>query len=114
MGGPGELQCVFSSEMLKGKACPFPLAPRSHWKKWEVVAERAWTGGTESEMFNKLESIATSAAPCTPVLGCRISRALEPAAVQGEVIPRSLEREQRGCGEGGAPPQGEQRKPADR
>lgn len=42
-------------------------------------------GGTESEMFNKLESIAMSETPCTPVLGCRISRALEPSAVQGEV-----------------------------
>uniref|UniRef100_A0A8C4M8Z2 DNA polymerase subunit gamma-1 n=1 Tax=Equus asinus asinus TaxID=83772 RepID=A0A8C4M8Z2_EQUAS len=59
---------------------------RSNWKKWEVVAERAWMGGTESEMFNKLESIATSDTPCTPVLGCRISRALEPSAVQGEFM----------------------------
>ncbi|XP_058592589.1 DNA polymerase subunit gamma-1 isoform X1 [Neofelis nebulosa] len=59
---------------------------KSHWKKWEVVAERAWMGGTESEMFNKLESIATSDTPCTPVLGCRISRALEPSAVQGEFM----------------------------
>lgn len=50
-----------------------------------MVAERAWMGGTESEMFNKLESIATSDTPRTPVLGCRISRALEPSAVQGEV-----------------------------
>ncbi|XP_008564943.1 PREDICTED: DNA polymerase subunit gamma-1 isoform X1 [Galeopterus variegatus] len=59
---------------------------KSRWKKWEVVAERAWMGGTESEMFNKLESIATSDTPCTPVLGCRISRALEPSAVQGEFM----------------------------
>uniref|UniRef100_A0A3Q2KQI9 DNA polymerase subunit gamma-1 n=1 Tax=Equus caballus TaxID=9796 RepID=A0A3Q2KQI9_HORSE len=59
---------------------------KSNWKKWEVVAERAWMGGTESEMFNKLESIATSDTPCTPVLGCRISRALEPSAVQGEFM----------------------------
>lgn len=44
-----------------------------------------WTGGTESEMFNKLESIAHSKQPATPVLGCRISRALEPAAVKEEV-----------------------------
>lgn len=51
-----------------------------------MVAERAWTGGTESEMFNKLESIATSERPCTPVLGCRISRALEPAVAHGEVL----------------------------
>ena len=42
-------------------------------------------GGTESEMFNKLESIAMSDTPRTPVLGCRITRALEPSAVQGEV-----------------------------
>ncbi|XP_055412795.1 DNA polymerase subunit gamma-1 isoform X1 [Bubalus kerabau] len=59
---------------------------KSRWKKWEVVAERAWMGGTESEMFNKLESIATSDIPRTPVLGCRISRALEPCAVRGEFM----------------------------
>ncbi|XP_073657498.1 DNA polymerase subunit gamma-1 isoform X4 [Tursiops truncatus] len=59
---------------------------KSQWKKWEVVAERAWMGGTESEMFNKLESIAMSDTPCTPVLGCRITRALEPSAVQGEFM----------------------------
>uniref|UniRef100_A0A8C2P732 DNA polymerase subunit gamma-1 n=1 Tax=Capra hircus TaxID=9925 RepID=A0A8C2P732_CAPHI len=59
---------------------------KSRWKKWEVVAERAWIGGTESEMFNKLESIATSDIPSTPVLGCRISRALEPCAVRGEFM----------------------------
>ncbi|XP_064425971.1 DNA polymerase subunit gamma-1 isoform X4 [Mirounga angustirostris] len=59
---------------------------KSRWKKWEVVAERAWMGGTESEMFNKLESIAMSDTPRTPVLGCRISRALEPSAVRGEFM----------------------------
>ena len=36
---------------------------------------------SESEMFNKLESIAQSQEPRTPVLGCRISRALEPSIV---------------------------------
>ncbi|XP_023378731.1 DNA polymerase subunit gamma-1 isoform X2 [Pteropus vampyrus] len=61
-------------------------ARKSRRKKWEVVAERAWMGGTESEMFNKLESIAMSDTPRTPVLGCRISRALEPSAVQGEFM----------------------------
>lgn len=84
---PGELGCfVFSSEVPEDKGCPLFLVPRSRRKKWDVVAERAWMGGTESEMFNKLESIATSDAPRTPVLGCRISRALEPSAVQGEVF----------------------------
>lgn len=36
-------------------------------------------------MFNKLESIALSPSPQTPVLGCHISRALEPAVAKGEV-----------------------------
>lgn len=59
---------------------------KSRRKKWDVVAGRAWTGGTESEMFNKLESIATADEPRTPVLGCRVSRALEPAVARGEVL----------------------------
>ena len=50
-----------------------------------MVERRLWAGGTESHMFNKLESIAHSAQPATPVLGCRISRALEPKAVSNEV-----------------------------
>lgn len=37
-------------------------------------------------MFNKLESIAMSDTPRTPVLGCCISRALEPSVVQGEFM----------------------------
>lgn len=58
----------------------------SRRKKWEVVGKRVWSGGTESGMFNKLESIAHSPLPATPVLGCRISRALEPRAVKDEFI----------------------------
>ncbi|NWI71039.1 DPOG1 polymerase, partial [Todus mexicanus] len=59
---------------------------RSRRKKWNVVENRLWAGGTESEMFNKLESIALSPAPQTPVLGCHISRALEPAVAKGEFV----------------------------
>ncbi|XP_047451679.1 DNA polymerase subunit gamma-1 [Mugil cephalus] len=55
-------------------------------KRWEIVGDRLWAGGTESDMFNKLEKIAHSAQPATPVLGCRISRALEPKAVKDEFI----------------------------
>ncbi|XP_063781860.1 DNA polymerase subunit gamma-1 isoform X1 [Pseudophryne corroboree] len=55
-------------------------------RKWDLISRKIWTGGTESEMFNKLESIAMSSSPSTPVLGCRISRALEPTAVKGEFI----------------------------
>ncbi|XP_009572608.1 PREDICTED: DNA polymerase subunit gamma-1, partial [Fulmarus glacialis] len=65
-----------------------PLCPaRSRRKKkWDVVEHRVWAGGTESEMFNKLESIALSPSPQTPVLGCHISRALEPAVAKGEFL----------------------------
>ncbi|XP_054475204.1 DNA polymerase subunit gamma-1 [Anoplopoma fimbria] len=58
----------------------------SRRKRWDIVDKRLWAGGTESDMFNKLESIAHSAQPATPVLGCRISRALEPKAVKDEFI----------------------------
>ncbi|XP_017555602.1 DNA polymerase subunit gamma-1 isoform X1 [Pygocentrus nattereri] len=55
-------------------------------RRWDMAGRRVWAGGTESEMFNKLESIAHSEQPATPVLGCRISRALEPAVVKEEFI----------------------------
>ncbi|KAM9754131.1 DNA polymerase subunit gamma-1 isoform 1-T1 [Menidia menidia] len=58
----------------------------SRRKRWDIVGKRMWAGGTESAMFNKLEYIAHSAQPATPVLGCRISRALEPTAVKDEFI----------------------------
>lgn len=51
-----------------------------------VVVVRQWEKGTESHMFNKLEEIATSEHPSTPILRCRISRALEPAAVGHDYI----------------------------
>jgi DNA polymerase gamma 1 len=44
-----------------------------------------WQGGSESEMFNSLEAIACSETPQTPVLKCRISRALEPRNVNDAV-----------------------------
>ncbi|CAH2055923.1 unnamed protein product, partial [Iphiclides podalirius] len=47
-------------------------------KRVEEMFERPkWVGGTESEMFNKLEEIADSPAPATAFLGGRLSRALE-------------------------------------
>ena len=36
-------------------------------------------------MFNRLEEIAKSEEPCTPVLGGRISKALEPDTVYDDV-----------------------------
>lgn len=61
-------------------------AQRSRRGRWDIAGKRVWAGGTESPMFNKLESIAQSAKPSTPVLGCRISRALEPRTVNNEFI----------------------------
>ncbi|KRX20739.1 DNA polymerase subunit gamma-1 [Trichinella nelsoni] len=46
---------------------------------------RRWTGGSESDLFNALEKIARSPQPRTPILGCRISRALEPDVVNEDV-----------------------------
>lgn len=48
--------------------------------------EGVWTGGSESFMFNALEKIANSEQPTTPVLGCRISRALEPKFVLDDFL----------------------------
>ena len=62
-----------------------------------MVGQRVWAGGTESEMFNKLESIAHSPQPATPVLGCRISRALEPEAVGDEVGRQAPHTHTHGC-----------------
>lgn len=51
-----------------------------------IDSGRRWCGGSESQMFNKLESIAQSEEPRTPVLGCRISRSLEPSAVGSQFM----------------------------
>lgn len=47
-------------------------------KKQKKNLRMFWEGGTESATFNKLEEIASSAEPRTPVLACQISKALEP------------------------------------
>lgn len=54
--------------------------------KGQRNAQKQWVGGTESYMFNALESIANSEAPVTPVLGCRISKALEPRYVLDDFL----------------------------
>ncbi|UYV74996.1 POLG [Cordylochernes scorpioides] len=50
-------------------------------KTYRPIMKSLWSKGSESHMFNKLEEIAQSPHPTTPVLGCHISRALEPVAV---------------------------------
>lgn len=64
-----------SSTSNKDKAISIPIdIPRSDKKDLRLV----WSGGTESATFNKLEEIANSSEPRTPVLDCQISQALEP------------------------------------
>ncbi len=46
---------------------------------------KIWDGGSESHMFNKLEEIARSELPETPVLNARITRTLEPKKVDHDV-----------------------------
>ena len=46
---------------------------------------KKWSGGTESEMFNKMEEIAKSEVPRTPVLSSSITKCLEPDYAQNDV-----------------------------
>ena len=50
-----------------------------------VKKKNIWMDGTESEMFNKLEEIANSTLPKTPVLQSSITKCLEPNLVYGDV-----------------------------
>eukprot|EP00731_Ephydatia_muelleri_P016844 Em0009g1268a len=50
------------------------------------LATKAWVGGSESDLFNKLETIAAANQPKTPVLGCCISKALEKRYVGNEFV----------------------------
>lgn len=45
-----------------------------------------WVGGSESYMFNCLEAIARSEEPRTPVLGARVTRALEAKYVDDQYM----------------------------
>lgn len=55
-----------------------------------VVTRRYWKDGSESEMFNKLEEIARSECPRTPVLDARITCTLEPQNVNDDVHESSI------------------------
>lgn len=51
----------------------------------KTIVRRLWKNGSESEMFNKLEEIARSEQPRTPVLEARITSTLEPENVSDDV-----------------------------
>lgn len=44
-----------------------------------------WQGGSESAVFNQLESIARSPEPRTPFLNAQLTRALNPKLVKDDV-----------------------------
>ncbi|CAH8477056.1 unnamed protein product [Heterobilharzia americana] len=46
-----------------------------------------WQGGSESAVFNQLESIARSSNPCTPFLNAQLTRALNPKLVKNDFLP---------------------------
>ncbi len=50
-------------------------------KKTLIDEKIKWDGGTESEMFNKLEEIAKQKKPRTPILNAAITKCLEPDKV---------------------------------
>lgn len=74
------------NEMRKAARKEFRLASLAKLSTDSLIERRLWVGGTESHMFNKLEEIAQSETPQTPVLNCRISRALEPRNVGKEFM----------------------------
>ncbi|XP_039261727.2 DNA polymerase subunit gamma-1-like [Styela clava] len=55
-----------------------------------LIVGRVWDGGMESEMFNRIEKIAKNMCPSTPVLGARISTALEPSKVWENFLPSRM------------------------
>jgi DNA polymerase gamma 1 len=55
-----------------------------------LSTHQRWSEGSESEMFNKLESVISKQEPRTPILGCRISRPLDTAVVGEEFKPSRI------------------------
>ena len=56
----------------------------------QLIDGKKWVGGIESQMFNKLEEIAMSDVPQTPVLKCQISTALQPKKVGTNFLPSRM------------------------
>ncbi|XP_065672765.1 DNA polymerase subunit gamma-1 isoform X2 [Hydra vulgaris] len=59
---------------------------KTSWENKELLVHKTWFGGSESDMFNKLESIAVSEEPRTPVLNCMITKALLPKYVHNHYM----------------------------
>ncbi|KAJ9051649.1 DNA-directed DNA polymerase gamma mip1 [Entomophthora muscae] len=73
-----------SQEQAKERATELYRSTKGQQDRRMRFADRSyWYGGSESFMFNRLEEIANSDDPRTPVLGCAIPNALLPSAVSG-------------------------------
>lgn len=72
--------------LSKGELLKILFETNSPYWTDDLIERSTWFGGTESDMFNKLEEIAQSPEPATPVLGCRISRALEPSYAKNDFM----------------------------
>jgi len=55
-----------------------------------LVHQTIWFGGSESHTFNKLEAIAMSEYPQTPVLGALVSRALDTKLIGRNFLPSRI------------------------
>lgn len=71
--------CVSQEDLKK-------IAQNSYCAMSSLMSERRWDGGSESFTFNKLENIANSVFPTTPVLGNCITKALCPEYVGDQFI----------------------------
>lgn len=85
---------TYTAELLaKMCACAGLVSRLGHLasaKIEDLVIGKCWSGGTESEMFNRLEEMALCQAPATPVLQSRMTQALEPANVGAEFTESRL------------------------
>ena len=85
---------TYTAEMLARMCSSAALVSRlAHFasaKTDDLVVGKCWSGGTESEMFNRLEEMVLCPAPVTPVLQSRMTRALEPANVGAEFTESRL------------------------
>ena len=88
-----DAECAFKFSSVKDiyeMASGMKLDPTSRRDSATLLSQLTesafWVSGSESHMFNKLESIARSPEPRTPVLGCRISRCLMKENVEDDFI----------------------------
>jgi len=70
---------------------PFEKIKSGRGDSWQgLVQQTVWSGGSESHTFNRLEEIAMSSYPVTPVLGAAVTRALDSKLVGRNYLPSRI------------------------